>query len=191
MKPGSILALISLVIAGIAPAFGLMVDPIQEGAGSQSTGSSALKGLDVHQPLDIDADRLELNDKDGTARLIGNVIVSQGALTLTTNSLLIYFDRAAGQENPEIRRIDALEPLKVVSQTETVTGSWGVYDVEKRIITIGGAVDLVRKDASIKGSLLQINLIDGVTVLDGAGIAGDTPQNGRVKGRFLAPPPKK
>ena len=151
--------------------------------------TSALKGLDVNQPIDIEADRLEANDKDGTAQLIGRVRVVQGALTLETNSLMIYFDRVPGQEDPEIIRIDALEPLTVISATETVNGSWGVYDVAKRIITIGGDVDLKRKDATLKGSLLQINLVDGITTLDSAAVQEGT--TSRVKGRFLAPPVKK
>ncbi len=151
-------------------------------------GSSALKGFDTEQPIDVEADRLEVNDKDGTAFLTGAVKVVQGTMTLTTTSLTIYFNRDKGGDTPEILRIDALEAVTVVSEDQTVTGDWGVYDVKKRLITLGGKVDLKSPDTTLSGSLLQINLVDGITTMDRApiGSGGQT----RVKGRFLAPPVK-
>ena len=151
-----------------------------------SAGSSALKGFDTEQPIDVEADRLEVNDKDGTAFLSGNVKILQGDMTLFTESLTIYFNRTSNSDTPEIVRIDALTDLRIVSPSETVTGNWAVYDVQRRLITLGGDVDLVRKDANLTGSLLQINLIDGVTTLDRAPV--EEGSSGRVKGRFLAPP---
>lgn len=166
----------------------LVIFALPLNAQNQGGSPSALKGMDVNQPLDLEADRLEILDNDATAQLIGNVIVQQGALTLKTNSLLIYYKQMPGKAEPTIIRIDALEPIRVESASETVTGDWGVYDVEKRIITVGGTVDLVRKDASLKGRLLQINLVDGITTLDSAALNNGA--SGRVKGRFLAPPSK-
>lgn len=149
--------------------------------------ASALKGHDTGQAFDYESDHLWLKQKKGQAFLTGSVKVSQGSLILTANQIVIFYDLAEGFDNPSVQRLDATGGVALTSPTETVTSEWAVYDVEKRIVTLGGKVAYNSQDASIQGDRLELNLLTGLVKLDGQSQDGDQ----RVKGRFSVPKPEK
>ena len=69
-------------------AFGL--GALQPALGQGGAGS-ALKGLDTNAPVDVAADRIEVQDRADRAILSGNVVVRQGELTLTAPRLTIAY----------------------------------------------------------------------------------------------------
>lgn len=147
--------------------------------------ASALKGHDTTQALDVAADEIKLKQKKGQAFLTGAVKVTQGDLVLTADQIVVLYDMAEGFDNPAVQRLDATGGVKLTSPSETVTSEWAVYDVEKRIVTLGGLVAYNGKDASIKGDRLELNLLTGLVKLDGQKQDGEQ----RVKGRFSVPKP--
>nr|WP_279347145.1 LptA/OstA family protein [Govania unica] len=175
---------------------------------AQSAGISALKNHNVQTPIDISADRLEVRSKDNVAIFEGRVRADQGDMTLNADRVTVYYQGdatqaaqvapaqpASGQsgtdgEAPAISRIDAAGNVKLTSPTETATGSWGVYDMEKRLITVGGAVQLTRGETMVKGDRMQVDLNSGVTRLDATDM-GAGEGKGRVRGRFSPAPEKK
>lgn len=56
-----------------------------------SSNALALKS-DRDQPIDITADRLEMNDAKKFSTYTGNVILKQGSLDIKADSLVLYFD---------------------------------------------------------------------------------------------------
>lgn len=148
--------------------------------------ASVLKGHDTTQTLDVSADAIKLKQKKGQAFLSGTVKVTQGNLVLTADQIVVLYDMAEGFDNPSVQRLDATGGVKLTSPSETVTSEWAVYDVEKRIVTLGGVVAYDSKDASIKGDRLELNLRTGLVKLDGQTQDGEQ----RVKGRFSVPKPK-
>ena len=149
--------------------------------------ASALKGHDTTQALDVEADQIRLKQKKGQAFLSGAVKVSQGKLVLTANQIVVFYDIAEGFDNPSVQRLDATGGVKLTSPSETVSSEWAVYDVEQRIVTLGGKVAYNGIDASIKGDRLELNLLTGLVKLDGQLKDGQE----RVKGRFSVPKPEK
>lgn len=145
--------------------------------------ASALKGHDTTQALDVAADEIKLKQKKGQAFLSGAVKVTQGDLVLTANQIVVSYDMAEGFDNPAVQRLDATGGVKLTSPSETVSSEWAVYDVEKRIVILGGTVAYNTKDASIKGDRLELNLLTGLVKLDGQSQDGDQ----RVRGRFSVP----
>jgi lipopolysaccharide export system protein LptA len=150
---------------------------------------SSLRNHDTKQPIDIDADRFEIRDKDRTAILQGSVKVRQGQLVLDSDKMRVFYDRT-NAKNPTIKRIDAQGTVRFNSPSEKAESAWGIYDVEERQLTLGGNVKLTRGDNVVQGQRLEVNLITGVTTLDGA--AGSKPTaavaaGGRVKARFSVP----
>ncbi len=162
------------------------------GAGLQAQTLSSLRNHDTKQPIDIDADRFEIRDKDRMAILQGAVKVRQGALALDSTKMRVFYDRTTAK-NPTIKRIDAQGTVRFNSPTEKAEAAWGIYDVEERQLTLGGNVKLTRGDNVVQGQRLEVNLVTGVTTLDGA--AGATAQkpsapssgDGRVRARFAVP----
>jgi lipopolysaccharide export system protein LptA len=146
---------------------------------------SALKGHDSDAPVDVAADRIEVQDRADRAIFSGNVVVRQGRLTLTAPRLTVAYSSAGGVQ---LRRIDATGGVTVKSPSETARGDVGIYDTQRRIITLIGGVSLVQKDAKVNGGRLTIDLDSGRAVMDGGGPPGTSRQGGRVTGTFTVPP---
>jgi lipopolysaccharide export system protein LptA len=86
----------------------------------------------------------------------------------------------------QIRRLDAAGGVTVRSPSETAKGEFGVYDLDRRLITLIGDVQLNRGTNQVNGSRLVIDLDTGRAVIDG-GPAGVNQSGGRVTGHFTVP----
>jgi lipopolysaccharide export system protein LptA len=144
---------------------------------------SALKGHNANAPIDVTADRIEVQDRADRAIFAGDVHVRQAALTLDAERLTVAYSSAGGIE---IQRLDASGGVTVRSPSETARGDFGVYDLERKLITLVGHVQLNRGGSHLMGSRLVIDLNSGRAVMDG-GPAGVAQSGGRVTGRFTVP----
>ena len=144
---------------------------------------SALKGHNADAPIDVAADRIEVQDRSDRAVFAGNVQVRQASLTLDTARLTVAYSSGGGIQ---IRRLDASGGVTVKSPSETARGNFGIYDLDRKLITLVGAVQLNRGGSQINGQRLTIDLNTGRAVVDG-GPAGVGQSGGRVPGRFTVP----
>lgn len=153
---------------------------------------SALKAHDFKRAIDISADRLEVRTEDNKAIFEGGVEAVQEDLTLKADRVVVHYQsgRPLGSEGgaPTISRIDVAGHVHLTSPSESVESQWGVYDLEARLITLGGAVLLKRGEARLEGDRLLVDLESGVTTLETADTgSAETGKPGRVKGRFVPP----
>lgn len=146
--------------------------------------TSALKGHDSDAPIDVAADRIEVQDRADRAIFSGDVVVRQGALTLTASRLTLAYASTGGIE---IERLDASGGVTVRSPSETAQGQFGIYDVEERIITLIGGVSLTQGGNKVEGGRLVIDLDTGNATLTGGAAPGVSQQGGRVTGTFMPP----
>ena len=148
----------------------------------------ALQGHNAKAPVDVAADRIEVQDRSDRAIFSGNVRVDQAGLTLTSSRLTVNYENGGGS-GVSIERLDATGGVTVTSATETARGDIAIYDLPKRLITMVGGVTLVQGANRINGGRLVINLDTGVASVDGNGpsVRGDdgvVRGSGRVTGRF-------
>jgi lipopolysaccharide export system protein LptA len=154
---------------------------------ANAQGISALKQHDTKLPVDIDAQRIEVRDRENLALFQGDVKVRQGDLGLNAARVRVYFDRGPG-DRITLLRVDAEGGVRLTSPTENATAAYGIYDVEERQLTMLGNVVLIRGESRVNGQRLEVNLINGVTTLDGGAQGGvTTTDSGRVSGRFAVP----
>lgn len=158
-------------------------------AGSPVAGqdaTSALRGHDSNAPVNVDADRLEVQDRTDRAVFSGNVRVKQGELSLDAQRLTVAYTDSGGIE---IERLDASGGVTVRSPSETARGQYAVYDLGERLITLVGGVTLTRGGSNLNGGRLVIDLDTGRAVMDGGTRAapGTTTSGGRVSGTFTVP----
>jgi lipopolysaccharide export system protein LptA len=144
---------------------------------------SALKGHDSNAPVDVNADRIEVQDRADRALFVGNVHVKQAELTLDTQRLTVAYSSNGGVQ---IRRLDAAGGVTVHSPSETAKGDFGIYDLDRKLITLIGNVQLNRDQNRVNGARLVIDLDSGRAVIDG-GPAGVNQSGGRVSGHFTVP----
>jgi lipopolysaccharide export system protein LptA len=157
---------------------------LAQGAGP---GQSALKNHDTRAPIDIDASRIEVRDRENQAIFTGDVRVRQGNMTLNSPTLRVFYERGTG-ENPVIQRVDAQGGVTLVSPSERARAAYGVYDVADRQITMIGNVVLNQGQSVLRGQRLAIDLETGRSTLDGAsGSGGGNAPASRVTGRFVVP----
>ena len=144
---------------------------------------SALKGHNSDAPIDLTADRLEVQDRADRAIFAGNVHVKQDDLTLDTSRLTVAYSSSGGMQ---IKRLDASGGVTVRSPSETARGSFGIYDLDRKLITLVGNVVLQRQGSQLSGQRLVIDLDSGRAIIDG-GPAGVGQSGGRVTGHFTVP----
>jgi lipopolysaccharide export system protein LptA len=154
---------------------------------TQEQPVSALKGHNSNAPVDVSAERIEVQDRADRAVFTGNVHVTQAELTLDTPRLTVAYSGGAGTSGGvQIKRLDAAGGVVVHSPSETAKGDFGVYDLDRKLITLIGNVQLDRENNQVKGSRLVIDLDSGRAVIDG-GPPGVNSSGGRVSGHFTVP----
>jgi lipopolysaccharide export system protein LptA len=149
-------------------------------------GTSALKGHDTDAPVDVAADRIEVQDRADRAIFSGNVEVRQGSLQLSTARLTVAY---ANQGGIEIQRLEATGGVLLRSPSETARSRFAIYDLDRRQVTMLGGVTLTRGESQVQGGRLVLDLDTGRAVMDGgsAGTPGVSDSGGRVTGRFTVP----
>jgi lipopolysaccharide export system protein LptA len=174
---GLTLAAVALTTVGSAPAVG-------QGA------TSALRGHNTNAPVDVAADRIEVQDRSDRAIFSGNVQVRQAELQLDAARLTVAYTDAGGVQ---IQRLDASGGVTVRSPSETARGQFAIYDLDSRLITLLGGVTLTRGESRLNGGRLVIDLSSGRAVMDGSSVGGtaapgsSTSTGGRVTGTFTVP----
>ena len=154
---------------------------------SVPASGQALKGHNAKAPVDVAADRIEVQDRADRGMFIGNVVVRQGWLTLNASRLTVAYSKAGS--GLDVERLDATGGVRIVTVSETASGDFAVYDLNRRLITMVGGVVLTQGANQIRGGRLMIDLDTGRAVVDGRSTGGsDTPgtgsSGGRVTGRF-------
>lgn len=167
-----------LLAAGPLVATGLLVSL------DRAADAQVLRGHDTSAPVDFSADRIEVQDRADRVVVTGNVQVSQAGLTMTAQRLTVAYHDAGGIE---IDRLDASGGVTVTRGDERATGSVAIYDLDRRLITLLGDVQLSQGGNRLAGSRLLIDLASGRSTVDGraARAPGTTSTSGgRVSGTF-------
>ena len=152
----------------------------------QEQPRSALAGHNTNAPVDVTSDRIEVQDRADRAVFSGNVHVVQADMTLDTQRLTVAYSGGQGANGLQINRLDAAGGVVVHSPSETAKGDFGVYDLDRKLITLIGDVQLTRDNNLVNGSRLVIDLNSGRAVVDG-GPPGVNSSGGRVTGHFTVP----
>jgi lipopolysaccharide export system protein LptA len=170
----------------------------------QSTGTTvtgppnALQGFSQNRdkPIQIDAARLEVRDKDRVATFFGDakadVKVVQGDVTMRSKTLVVFYEQdnaskdtaKAGAGKPakaaapgpggssQIRRLEAKGNVIVTQKDQTVTGENGVFDMKANTITVIGGVVLTQNDNVLRGDRLVVDMTTGVSRVEGGRVQG-------------------
>jgi lipopolysaccharide export system protein LptA len=141
------------------------------------------------EPIAIEADALEVFDKERRAIYSGNVIVTQGDTVMKGKKMVIFYDKptetagAAASSAPDadtsIRRVEAEGNVIIIDKDQIATGDSAVYENATDTVTMTGNVALSKGQNVTKGTKLVYNLGTGVANVD----AGAT---GRVTSSFVS-----
>lgn len=159
--------------------------------GVQQLGAQAIAGHNSNAPVSYAADRIELQDKQNRVVLSGNVDITQADLRLRAGRTTVAYTDAG---DLKIQRIDATGGVFITRGNESARGEVGVYDFNRRIITLAGNVALRRGDSTLNGGRLVMDLNTGISSVDGRASGGSSAiggtaggSGGRVTGTFSVP----
>ncbi|MGP9821940.1 LptA/OstA family protein [Salinarimonas sp. NSM] len=196
MRRSSPLAASLLAGAGLALVVLVAVSPppaLAQQEPEPRTGAFAGLGSGSQEPIRIDADRLDVFERESRAVYQGNVVAVQGDTTMRCSELTIFFHRAeegapaaggaaAGQAPGEgtesIDRIECEGPVTILSQDQVATGARAVYDRTAGEVVLTGDVALSQGQNVTRGERLVYDVDAGVANIE-AGAAQ------RVRGLFV------
>jgi lipopolysaccharide export system protein LptA len=149
-------------------------------------------GGNSKDPIKIDADKLEVFDKESRAVYSGNVVAVQTDTTVRCATMIIFYtgrsqpgaraaapaEPAAGTSDSSIKRIECTGPVTVVSKTQTATGNHAVFNRENNTVIMTGNVALADGPNITRGEKLVYNTETGIANVD-------TKPGGRVQGFFV------
>ena len=167
---------------------------------------NAMQGFSQNRdkPIQIEAASLEVRDKAKEATFAGNVKVVQGDTTMTSKSLVVFYDQSPGPEQPppqpkqkvakaapgtpmqsatpgpggssSIKRLEARGSVVVKQKDQVVTGDKAVFDTKANLITMSGGVVLTQCKNVLRGDRLMVDMTTGVSRVES--------DSGRVQAMF-------
>jgi lipopolysaccharide export system protein LptA len=220
LRQAALLAPLALACAGLAaaPAAGQTAKPAAAAPAAKDAAKPAAKdsgkdsgkdqksvvpgfGSNSKEPIQIDADKLEVFSKEQRAVYTGNVVAVQGETTIKAPTMIVFYERqekaadkpagaadkpAEGDEGgggTQLKRVEAKGGVSVVSKDQVATGNEGVFDRAANKIILTGNVALSQGENITKGQKLVYDTESGIAVVESGATAG-TP-GGRVRGVFV------
>jgi lipopolysaccharide export system protein LptA len=186
----------ALMLGGFGLADVARAQAAKEPAAKQKGGAipGPMQGFSRNRkdPVKIEANALEVRDRDKTAVFMGNVVVVQGETTLRCSELKVFYEgdtltgqtqkvAAAGTAAQRIRRLEAGGGVIITAKEQKATGDSGVYDLRANTMTLNGNVVVTQGQNVMQGDRLVVELGTGTSRLE----AGGKPGPNRVKGLFV------
>jgi len=139
--------------------------------------------LSGDQPIQIESDRLEVQQDQSRAVFSGNVSVVQGTTMMKSGRMVVHYAKgAAGSATTGSAPIERLEvdgKVYVKSDKQVATGDRGSFDMKSEVLVLTGKeVVLSEGDNVIVGCRLTVRMKTGQAQLDGCDGGGS---GGRVK----------
>lgn len=158
------------LVTGPAAAQEQAQDPAPERpARATATMSNAFDGLGVDggEPIQFEAEALEVRENDRVAVFSGNVVVRQKTTVLKAETLTVYYEGTPGSGAQRVERIEAAGKVLVSSGPQTASGDNAVFDTKARTIVVSGEVVLTQGDNVIRGPRLRIDIASGQAKMEG------------------------
>lgn len=145
------------------------------------------------EPIKIDADKLDVFDKEGRAVFSGNVVAVQGDSTMNCTVMTVFYEqRNQGQNGAQaaaapgpgaaddsaIKKIDCKGPVTIVSKTQVATGNNASFDRVGNKIYLTGNAALSDGPNVTRGERVIYDINTGVANIE-------TAPGGRVKALFV------
>lgn len=125
-------------------------------------GDFSLEGRD--QPIAVRSDKLEFSYRDRLLTYTGDVVVTQGDLTLRADTLQVTI----GEEGADrLETITALGAVQVSQGNRTASGGRGVFDQRTRTIELSENAVLTEGPNKITGERVTVYLDEQRSVVDG------------------------
>lgn len=142
---------------------GLFLAAAPPAAAQQATVDFGGLTQDTTLPVNVEADRLAVNNADGSAVFSGNVRVVQGEMRLAAAEVVVEYaaDRSA------IARLHATGGVILANAADAAEADAAVYTIDTGTVVMTGNVLLTQGSGTLAGQKLTLHLKDGTGVMEG------------------------
>jgi len=140
----------------------LLMGPVSAIAQEAQVAFGSVKA-DPSQPVEVTSESLNVNQEDGSAEFLGNVIVIQGEMRLSAERVLVIYS----QDRSSIERMEATENVVLVSPPDAAEGDRAEYTIDTGVIVMKGNVLLTQGPSTISGDQMVANLTSGTATMTG------------------------
>lgn len=152
-------------------------------------------GSNSKEPIKVDANKLEVFDKENRGVFSGDVVAIQGQTTVRCSVMTVFYSQnrqagqagqpapapaaaAAGAGQSSVRRIECQGPVSILSGTQSATANFMVYDAPADTVTLTGQVVISDCDNVQRGERVVYDVKTGRATVDAGA-------KGRVQGIFV------
>jgi lipopolysaccharide export system protein LptA len=203
MSARIVLRPLALIACGLLPlAVAIPAEAQQRAPAKQPAGAFGNFGANSKDPIKIDADKLDVIDREGRAVYSGNVVAVQTDTTVRCTTMTIFYNsrqrgapgqtptaapasasRAAGAaadggQGDAISKVECAGPVTIVSKTQTATAKNAVFDRRANQVILTGDVAVADGPNITRGERIVYDTQTGVANVQ-------TAPGGRVRGVFV------
>ena len=149
------------------------------------------KEMDTSTPIQIEADRMETSQEEGTVLFSGNVQANQGNLIINADEMTVLYTKAGPQPDAsagtaadltqKIDKIMAKGNVKIVQGDWVAAGDTMDFNADDRIVILAGNAKAWQDQNMVSGEKIVLYLDEGKSVVERS-----TRQGERVKA-FIYP----
>lgn len=111
----------------------------------------------------------------------GHVYIKEGNDNVMADKMYIFYQPVNNMQSQEIEKIVAEGHVYATNGKQIITGNFGIYDPNTRIITVYENVNLKEKNSLLKGEQATLNLKTGISSLS----SPHQSKPGRVRGSLI------
>lgn len=122
---------------------------------------------DTTAPVEITADQLAVDQKDGSATFSGNVLIGQGQMRLSAGQVRVEYAAGENARPGQIERLLASGGVTLATETEAAEAQSAEYTIESGVIVMSGDVILTQGQNALSSQRLVVDLKSGTGQMDG------------------------
>lgn len=122
---------------------------------------------DTSAPVEIAADSLTINQAEGTASFVGNVVIGQGEMRLSAASVQVEYAASDSGSTGQISRLVATGGVTLVNGSESAEAREAEYSINTGVIILSGGVILTQGQNALSADKMILDLASGTATLQG------------------------
>lgn len=132
-------------------------------AAAQTVAFGGIKA-DTRAPVEVTAETLKVDQSTGQANFTGNVLIGQGQMRLSADSVTVTYAQGGQQK---IKTLNASGGVTLVNGPDAAEAAEAVYDVETGYIVLTGDAIVTQGQNVLAGDRIEVNLTDGTASVAG------------------------
>lgn len=132
-------------------------------AAAQTVAFGGIKA-DTRAPVEVTAETLKVDQSTGQANFTGNVLIGQGQMRLSADSVTVTYAQGGQQK---IKTLNASGGVTLVNGPDAAEAKEAVYDVETGNIVLTGDAIVTQGQNVLAGDRIEVNLTNGTSSVAG------------------------